>query len=395
MGLALTKLEFSDFRNYRHLRLDGLGPLTVFVGPNAAGKTNIVEGIQLLTAQSSFRNPTVSQMVREGAPCARLDAWAQDGSRDLQLTVQMEAGRTRRLLNGKAKRAADLRGIVPSVAFTPDDLDLARSASSVKRDAVDALGSQLSASHHRLRADYEKALRGKNRLLKDEAPDALLDSADEVLVMVGAQLTCYRAALFARLAEAMAESYGRIAGGCERLSASYAPSWAEHDPARFAPCPPPSRDEARERMWHALAVRRAEERARHRAVVGPHADHLDFFIDGRNAAVFGSQGQKRSLVLAFKLAETALIEDMLDQKPVLLLDDVMGELDARRRAALMQAVAGDLQTFITATNLDYFDAELLSAARVLQVPFAEENAETRPQTAVDEEIVKKADDRRS
>ena len=106
MGLALTKLEFSDFRNYRHLRLDGLGPLTVFVGPNAAGKTNIVEGIQLLTAQSSFRNPTVSQMVREGAPCARLDAWAQDGSRDLQLTVQMEAGRTRRLLNGKAKRAA-------------------------------------------------------------------------------------------------------------------------------------------------------------------------------------------------------------------------------------------------------------------------------------------------
>ena len=327
MGLTVRRLRFVDFRNYRELDLDGLGKLTVFVGPNAVGKTNIIEGIQLLTAQTSFRKPTYAQMVKQGAEFARIDAWVSDDSRDLQLTLQLAEGKRKRLMNGKAKRAADLRGIVPSVAFTPDDLELARSASSPRRDALDALGSQLSASHHRLCSDYEKALKNKNRLLKDEAPDSLIESIDEVMVLIGAQLTCYRAALFSRLTKAMGDYYREISGGHED-----------------------------------------EERSRHRSVVGPHADHLDFFIDGRNAAHYGSQGQRRSLVLAFKLAETALIADMLGQKPVLLLDDVMGELDATRRAALLSFALDGLQTFITATGLHYFDESLVAKADVMELP---------------------------
>ena len=367
MGLMLRRLEFVDFRNYSHLELTDLGKLTVFVGPNAIGKTNIIEGIQLLTAQASFRNPSAAQMVRHGAPFARLDSWASDGSRDLQFTLQVVDGKKKRLLNSKAKRAADLRGIVPSVAFTPDDLELARSASAPRRDALDVLGAQLSANHHRIRSDYEKALKGKNRLLRDEAPDDLIASMDEVMVMVGAQLTCYRAALFSRLAKAMGACYAQIANGKERLEASYTPSWMEPDPDAIV-MQTPSRDEARSRIESALAARRDEERARRRSVVGPHADHLDFFIDGRNAAVYGSQGQRRSLVLAFKLAETALIEDMLDQKPVLLLDDVMGELDSDRRRALLAFALADLQTFITTTGLSYFSDDLLSRADVVELP---------------------------
>lgn len=369
MGLAIEKLKFVDFRNYRQLELDDIGRLTVFVGPNAVGKTNIIEGIQLLTAQSSFRRPTIAQLIREGAPFSRLDAWVGDGSRSLQLTLQLQEGKRRHLLNGKFKRAADMRGVVPSVAFTPDDLELARSASAPRRDALDVLGSQLSASHHRICSDYAKALRNKNRLLKEEAPEPLLESVDEVMILVGAQLTCYRAALFNRLARAMEHYYRELSGKKETFQASYTPSWIEHDPESPCYCYP-SRDEAREELQAALACRHAEERARHRAVVGPHADHLDFFIDGRNAAYFGSQGQRRSLVLAFKLAETALVEDMLDEKPVLLLDDVMGELDETRRAALLSFASKDLQMFITATGLQYFDDCLISQARVLTLPFA-------------------------
>ena len=367
MGLMLERIAFVDFRNYPRFELGGLGPLTVFVGPNAVGKTNIIEGIQLLTAQTSFRNPTAAQMVRQGAPFARLDSWASDGSRELQFTLQVVDGKKKRLLNGKPKRAADLRGIVPSVAFTPDDLELARSASAPRRDALDVLGAQLSANHHRIRSDYEKALRGKNRLLRDEAPDDLVASMDEIMVMVGAQLTCYRAALFARLVKAMTGFYDQISSGKERLEASYTPSWLPHDPDRPG-LVTPTRDEARRCLEAALSARRGEERARRRSVVGPHADHLDFFIDGRNAAVYGSQGQRRSLVLAFKLAETSLIEDMLDQKPVLLLDDVMGELDADRRRALLAFALDDLQTFITTTGLSYFSDDLLSRADVVRLP---------------------------
>jgi len=101
--------------------------------------------------------------------------------------------------------------------------------------------------------------------------------------------------------------------------------------------------------------------------VGPHADRIEFFIDGKNAALFGSQGQQRSVVLAFKLAEATLIQDILRQKPVLLLDDVMSELDAARRRALVAFISGDIQTFITTTNLAYFDDDLLGGARIVEL----------------------------
>ena len=367
MGLQLAKIAFVNFRNYRDLTLDGLGRLTLFVGPNAVGKTNIIEGIQLLTAQTSFRNPSTAQIINHGSAFSRIDGWVTDGSRDLQITCQFEEGKKKRLLNGKPKRAADLRGILPSVIFTPDDLELSKSASGPRRDALDALGAQLSANHHRIKSDYEKVLRGKNRLLRDEASAALIESTDEILVFVGAQLTCYRAALFQRLSQAMEGFYAQIAGGKEVLRAGYTPSWVDHDPdALYSEIP--SRDEARQALEQAISSRRDEERARRRAVVGPHADYLDFFIDGKNVAHYGSQGQRRSLVLAFKLAETSLIEELLDQKPVLLLDDVMGELDSSRRAALTSFACSELQTFITTTGLSYIDELLTRNADVIELP---------------------------
>ena len=125
------------------------------------------------------------------------------------------------------------------------------------------------------------------------------------------------------------------------------------------------RDEARAALAEAIERRRAEERARRRALVGPHADKVEFFVDGRDASVYASQGQQRSIVLALKLAEVAVIEDVLGSRPVLLLDDVMSELDEHRRRMFLEHVKQDTQTFITTTNLSYFDDELLGRARVV------------------------------
>lgn len=186
VDLAITHISFLTFRSYESFDLDGIGPLTVLVGPNAVGKTNIIEGIQLLTAQSSFRHAPVEQLVHAGSDFARLAADVTDGSRELELVVQLAEGKKKHLLNGKAKRTADLKGLVPSVTFTPDDLDLAKGAMSVRRAALDALGSQLSANHYLIRRDYEKVLRHKNRLLKDEAPAALMEAMNETLVTCGA-----------------------------------------------------------------------------------------------------------------------------------------------------------------------------------------------------------------
>lgn len=374
MDLSIAHISFSNFRSYESFDLDGIGPLTVLVGPNAVGKTNVIEGIGLLTAQSSFRHAPVDQLVRAGDPFARLTADVTDGSRQLELTVQLAEGKKKHLLNGKAKRTADLKGLVPSVTFTPDDLDLAKGSMAVRRSALDALGSQLSANHYLIRRDYEKVLRHKNRLLKDEAPPALVEAMNETLITCGAQLSCYRAALFEKLAASMASYYAEITDGAEQLEAGFTPSWEDHDPLSYA-THTFGRDEARTSLSEALARRGGEERARRRALVGPHADRIEFFIDGKNAALFGSQGQQRSVVLAFKLAEATLIQEILHQKPVLLLDDVMSELDASRRRALVAFISGDIQTFITTTNLAYFDDDLLETARIVELQKASAGGE--------------------
>lgn len=367
MDLRITDISFTDFRCYESFSLGDIGPLTVLVGPNAIGKTNVVEGIQLLTAQTSFRHPTGVQLIREGAQHARLSAEATDGNRQLTFGLAVEAGKRRFTLNGKPKRAADLKGIMPSVSFTPDDLELAKGSMTLRRNALDAMGSQLSRNHYLIRKDWDKVLRHKNTLLKEEAAPLLVESVNDLMVTCGAQLTCYRAALFEKLSASMAAYYADITGGRETLTAQFAPSWYE-DGRWLQPGEHLERDAARAEFSAALAARASEERARHRCVVGPHADRVEFYVEGRPVGVYASQGQQRSVVLAFKLAEVSLIQSLLGQKPILLLDDVMSELDEQRRRALVKFVSGDIQTFITTANLAYFDEDVLAAARVVRLP---------------------------
>lgn len=389
MTLHIQSLTFRDFRNYDALSLAELGKVTVFVGRNAVGKTNIIEGIQLLTALTSFRHASIDQLVRHRSEAGQLQAHLTDGNRELDLEVLLQDHGKKYRLNGKAKRPADLKGLIPSVIFTPDDLDLVKGAMARRRTVLDGLGSQVNKNYYVVRRDYEKVLRHKNRLLKEEASEALIQSINEMVITCGSQLSCFRAALFARLEPLLVDHYRTIAGGREALSARFVPSWASttdepedgesfleegtpwdndhsfHEVSNF------SRDEAREALGRALHERAAEERARHRAVVGPQGDRIEFLLDGQNASLFGSQGQQRSIVLAYKLAEAAVIEDILDQKPVLLLDDVMSELDGARREALVESMAKGSQTFITTANLAYFDEGMLARSDIVELPLAE------------------------
>jgi len=176
----------------------------------------------------------------------------------------------------------------------------------------------------------------------------------------------------------MSEKYRQISGGRELLETVYAPSWVSADIDSLcdgARAGTFTRDEARASLSAALEARAAEERRRARALVGPHADGITFLLDGKNASLYASQGQQRSIVLAYKLAEAAVIEEILDQKPVLLLDDVMSELDGRRREALVEAMERGSQTFITTANLDYFDENMLSRANVVELPYKPQTVE--------------------
>lgn len=375
MSLKVQNIIFRNFRNYSELSLNNLGALTIFVGQNAIGKTNIIEGIQLLTALTSFRNPLLQQLIQQGKQESYIAAGVSDGSRELTIGLHIKEHSKKYVVNGKGKQTQELKGLLPSVSFTPDDLYLIKGSMSERRNALDVLGSQLSSNYYVIKKDYEKIIKHKNKLLKEEASDLLLDSIDETLVICGAQLSCYRSSLLSKLAPLCARSYEQIIPGGEELSVTYIPSWEVKNSKKFSR---PSSDinnneilqkeTARELLQAALHGARSEERARKRAVIGPHADHINFTLNNLDATTFASQGQQRSIVLAYKLAEVQMIEDHLHQKPILLLDDVMSELDEQRRTSLVSFLMEDTQTFITTTNLQYFNDDLLQRAQIIQLP---------------------------
>lgn len=382
MTLRITSLRLADFRSYEHFFLDGLGHLTIFVGPNAVGKSNMLEAIQLTTALSSFRSATTEQMIRWGCHNARVDVHMEDDVRNLDVSLLLGSNGKRYRLNGKAVRATALQDNLSAVVFTPDDLSLVKGSPSVRRTALDALGSQLSANYRAVKRDYDKILRQKNKLLKEEADPLYLSSVNEVLSVVGAQLCRYRLQIFNSLAREFPRQYAEITASEETAEVQYRLSWEGEggDPGKApasAPQTLPSGNVYSEREMLQRALLQAlnglidEERRRKQSLVGPHRDTLDFILDGHEAGRFASQGQQRSLAIAFKLTEFHLIEEKRHQRPLLLLDDVMSEIDATRREMLTKRLQNASQTFITTTNLGYFTSELLSSARVIQLPYQE------------------------
>ena len=358
MGLLVTGVTLRDFRNFERLDLSLSPGVTVLVGPNAVGKTNTVEAVQLLTSGTSFRRPAPAQLVREGATSARIDARLVGDGRVVDHRCDATPGGRRFSRNGKRCRAADMPEELPSVLFSPDDLALVKRGASQRRDELDLLGRQVSRGYAHVLAEYQRAVDQRNRLLRDERVDlSLLDAWDASVALGGATLLAARMRLFVRLAEKIGEAYGVISGG-EGLSCSYVCTLGEHLEEL-------ARDELRDLFLDRLEAGRAEDLRRQQTCVGPHRDDVSFVVGGRDARAFASQGQQRSVVLALKMAEVELAGEILGSRPILLLDDVMSELDEARRAAVVRFVGEGIQTVVTTTNLGYFSPELLDAAKVV------------------------------
>ena len=292
-------------------------------------------------------------MIQENEEESHLRAHIKDDQRDLTIELMISEEKKSYSLNGKKKQPSDLKGLLPSVVFTPDDLVLVKGSQSTRRNEFDRLGSRLSKNYGIIRRDYENVVRHKNKLLKDNPDDALLDAIDELLITCGAQLTCYRSAFLTRFVTYISEYYARLSSSREQLTMSFTPSWEEELNAGTIEKYEPSY--ARDCITRVLHNRRDEEKQRQRCLVGSHLDTIHYYLDGKDATVYGSQGQQRSIVLAYRMAELALIEEILHQRPILLLDDVMSEIDAQRRLELMRFIPKETQVFITTTTLAYFD----------------------------------------
>lgn len=357
----LSVARYRSFDSYRLALSDGV---TVLAGPNAAGKTNLIEALQLLTSGASFRHPTAADLVHDGAGSCKVELRLEGDGRVLDMGLSVEDGKRSFSRNGKRCAASGVRGVLPSVLFCPDHLDMVKRGAIERRTALDDFGVQLSARYADLASVYGRCVSQRNALLKETwCCREMLGAWNESLARAGSALLVHRLALLDRLSGHVCDAYGRVASG-EPAGVSYVSTLGDlpriEDRGEL-------RGWAYEHMLSALDERADEEIRRGVTLVGPHRDEIDFSVAGRSARSFASQGQQRTLVLAWKVAEVAVARDILGTAPLLLLDDVMSELDAGRRGAFLQLIGDDIQTVITTTNLGYFTDDLLDRAKVVSM----------------------------
>jgi DNA replication and repair protein RecF len=345
--LLLRHLWLTDFRNYDEAHFEPAPGLTVVLGANAQGKTNLLEAIGWLATTSSFRGTTDDALVRQGAACAVVRAEGEREGRELLLEAEIRpGGRDRVLVNRQPlKRARDLLGALRVSVFSPDDLALVKAGPSGRRGYLDDGLVALHPRNDALLGDLERVLRQRNALLKQSGGRATpeivstLDVWDAKLAVAGEAVAAARADLVARIQPELAKAYAGLVAGSERseVSAIYRAPWSEADGGPG--------------LAGSLAAGRDDDLRRGVSLVGPHRDELELAIGGMPARTHASQGEQRSVALALRLAMHQVVRDAVGEPPVLLLDDVFSELDDARGAALVAMMPSGQAILTTATEL--------------------------------------------
>lgn len=350
--MHLSTLRARDLRNLAAVDLP-LGPrATVIAGQNGQGKTNLLEALYVLATLKPLRAARLLELVRFGAARARVEGdFALQGV-PRQIAVEVEKGERRAFVDGKP--AASLEsyfGGVSVVAFTPDDLSLVKEGPEARRRFLDRAVFNRFPAYLQESRGYGKALRSRNRLLRENADPALIAAFDTPLSSAGARLWSRRRALLRELAPRAAQAFAEISLAGPDGEPSPGALQLEYRAAGLERLGERSEAELSAELLSLLTARLPRDRERGFTSVGPHADDLALRHQDRPARAYASQGQQRAIVLALKLAEIDNLGEALGRPPLLLLDDVSSELDPQKNAHLMETLrrrAG--QALLTTTD---------------------------------------------
>jgi DNA replication and repair protein RecF len=363
----LEQLHLQNFRNYDDQFVIFDAPKTILVGANAQGKSNLLEAAELLSTLRSHRTSRDRDLILDGESVGQISAQLRrdSGSVDLRLTLRETGRRTAMVHSEPVKRQLDFLGYLNAVQFSCLDLDLVRGGPGERRTWIDGVLIQLEPVYAHLLQQYQQVLKQRNAFLKQaravnnpnlDPPQLLL--WNQQLATLGARVVQRRYRMLNRL-EPLAQAWHQsISGQTEHLAIEYHPN-VRHDltqPEQLFP-----------EFLAQLQAKAIAEYHQATSLVGPHRDEVNLTINLTPARQYGSQGQQRTLVLALKLAELQLIEEVIGEPPLLLLDDVLAELDLNRQNQLLDAIQDRFQTLITTTHLGAFDAKWLESAEVLSV----------------------------
>jgi len=333
----LTDIRLQQFRSYTDTAFELNPGVNIIVGPNASGKTNLLEAILVLARGSSYRADT-SDLLQFGQSWARLEAHTAEGqTRTFKLQSSPTLDKKFEIDNQAATRLTPTKAI-PAVLFEPNHLLLLTGSPDLRRTFLDDLIEQTEHGFGTTRRHYRRVLAQRNALLKhNKATAEQLFVWNIRLSELGGQIAKQRLALLARLNEKISDLYSELARRPSEVTLGYA--------TRF---PLATYESA---LLHKLEADADLDRLRGFTAAGPHRDDLTVLLDGHPLQDSASRGETRTLVLALKILETQTLEAALSRKPLLLLDDVFSELDGKRREALTEFLK-DYQTFITTTDAD-------------------------------------------
>ena len=334
--MHLAHLRLRDFRNYARLDADFAPGFHLLLGNNAQGKTNILEAVYLMATLRSFRGVGGAQLIRH-AQRGYFVGGKVVGQGDHEIKMFWSAReRNLQLDNRPVKKLGDYLGTLRTVVFCTEDLQLVKGTGRTRRRFLDLLLSQTQPGYLALLQRYMQVVRSRNALLKHFAPDVmLLDSYSEQLVKLGNEIIRHRRELIPKLSPLAHLAYRRISNDAEELRINYEPS-------------------VKTDFLVELTQQRDRERRFRATLLGPHRDDLQLLLNDKSATQFGSEGQKRTLAIALKMSQAEYLTGIHGSAPVLLIDDVMGELDVKRRSGLLplleQARESSGQVFMTCTE---------------------------------------------
>jgi len=352
--MYIESIDLKNFRNYEELSLDFSEKTNILYGDNAQGKTNILEAAYVGATTRSHRMARDKDMIRFGEEEAhiRLQVRKRDVGHRIDMHLRRSKPKAVNIDGLPIRRSSELFGLINIIFFSPEDLSIIKDGPAERRRFMDMELCQLSRIYYSNLAGYNKVLNQRNNLLRSIGFNkGLIDTLevwDDQLVQYGKRIISERQNFIEMLREVILRVHGKITGGKETIEIRYEPNVTAED---FA---------------DTLRRKRDVDLKYNTTMVGPQRDDIGVYIEGNDVRVYGSQGQQRTAALTLKLAEIELVQRMISDKPILLLDDVMSELDGKRRNALLESI-NDIQTIITCTGYDDFIRERIRMDRICQV----------------------------
>lgn len=359
--MYIDSIELTNFRNYESLELGFSEKTNILYGENAQGKTNVLEAAYVGATTRSHRMTRDKDMIRFGADEAhiRLNVKKRDVGHRIDMQLRKTNGKSVNIDGIPIRRSSELFGLINIIFFSPEDLSIVKEGPAERRRFMDAEICQLSRIYYSNLSDYNKILNQRNNLIReilnrrskrasDEDLLMTLDVWDMQLAQYGKRIIEERHNFIRMLYEVVQRVHSKITGGREKIEIKYEPNVRE------------------DRLEEMLKSKREADFRSASTTVGPQRDDIGIYINENDVRVYGSQGQQRTAALTLKLAEIELVREMISDTPILLLDDVMSELDERRRDALLGSIDG-IQTILTCTGYGDFIRERVEQDRVYKV----------------------------